>query len=60
MIDGKQVKKSLGWLIFNFPWQASPKDDADKMCNSIHIYAENALLYIKSLEAEIAGKKEID
>ncbi len=49
MADREQVIKSLKWLIFNFPLQENPKDDGDRMCNAIHVYAENA---VKLLEAQ--------
>lgn len=31
--------KSLRWLAFQFPFTKEPKDETDKMCNAIHIYA---------------------
>lgn len=60
MLDGEQIKKQLAWVINQFPWYVSPQNNPDRMSTAIHIYCENAMLYIKSLEAELAGKREID
>ena len=45
--DKKQVVASLRWLVFNFPFQNEPKDEADKLCNCIHVYCSDAIALLE-------------
>ena len=49
MNDRERAIVQLKWLVFNFPWQNEHKDEADRMCNAINLYARDA---IKVLEAQ--------
>ncbi len=52
MTDDKIIK-SLKWLVFNFPKIENPEDDADKICNCINLYCQNAIECINRQKAEI-------
>lgn len=60
MAEREKVMKDLSWLIFNFPWQENPKDDADRMCNAIHTYCNDALGLLKGPEPRVLYSTEID
>ena len=45
--------KSLNWLMYNFPFQLPPKDEADKMCNAIHLYAKAGAAKLEEQQARI-------
>lgn len=57
-MNDNEIIKALEWLIFNFPKIEKPKDDADKMCNCINLYCQNALDLISQKEAEIERLNE--
>lgn len=59
MADREKVMKDLSWLIFNFPWQENPKDDADRMCNAIHTYCNDALDLLKEQEPRVLTWKDV-
>ena len=54
----EQIIKSLKWLVVNFPKIENPEDDADKMCNCINLYCQNAIDLINRQKAEIERLKE--
>lgn len=47
MTELEKVMKELSWLISNFPLQKSPIDAADRMCNAINVYCNDALALLK-------------
>ncbi len=62
-IEVKEAK-SLRWLAFNFPYIENPEDEADKICNAIHLYTtagaeklEEQARTIEQLKAEIENLK---
>ena len=50
MSDTEQAIRGLKWLMFNFPWQEEPKEEADKLCNAIHKYASDAAKVLEKME----------
>lgn len=47
MNNREDVIRQLEWLVFNFPWQDKPESDADRMCNAIHKYVQDAIDLLK-------------
>ena len=41
MTNEIQEAKNLRWLAFQFQFTERPEDDTDKLCNAIHVYAED-------------------
>ena len=60
MADREKVIKELSWLIYNFPFQKNPKDEADRMCNTINMYCNDALALLKEQESRVMTPKEFD
>lgn len=46
--------KSLRWLANQFPYTKEPKDDTDRMCNAIHVYAAAGADKIEQLEKQLS------
>lgn len=53
----KSPMKSLRWLANMFPFTKHPKDEADKICNCINVYATAGADYIEELEKEVKRLK---
>lgn len=58
--------KEMRWLHFNFPFQDNSKNDADKMCNAIHLYTGDAIAVLEKIAPEpetdaegVTSKEEI-
>lgn len=60
MPDREKVMKELSWLILNFPVQINPIDAADKMCNAINAYCNDALALLQEQEARLMSREEIE
>ena len=59
MTDREKVIKELSWLIYNFPFQKNPKDEADRMCNAINMYCNDALAILKEQEPRVLTLEEV-
>lgn len=59
MAEREKVIKELSWLIYNFPFQKNPKDDADRMCNAINMYCNDALTLLREQEPRVLTLEEI-
>lgn len=46
--------KSLRWLAFNFPFTPDPEDEADRISNAIHTYAQRGADKIEALTYALA------
>lgn len=57
----KEIKeaKSLRWLANMFPFTENPEDEGDKMCNTIHVYAEAGADKINELQETIDELKDL-
>lgn len=59
MPDREKVMKELSWLILNFPVQKNPIDAADKMCNAINAYCNDALALLREQEPRVITLEEL-
>lgn len=55
----EKVIKELSWLIYNFPFQKNPKDEADRMCNAINMYCNDALAVLKEQAAQVMTLEDL-
>lgn len=60
MAEREKVIKELSWIVFNFPLQENPKDEADRMCNAVNTYCNNALALLKEQEARVMPWEKVD
>lgn len=60
MADREKVIKELSWIIYNFPFQKNPKDEADRMCNTINMYCNDALALLREHEPRVMTLEEVE
>lgn len=58
MTELEKVMKELSWLLSSFPLQKSPIDAADRMCNAINMYCNDALALLKRQEPRVLTLEE--